>query len=106
MRQPPPSAKKITSPLVYSGTGEMIFPGFALGSELGWGSRIGGPEPSSLNTDYFKYVVFENPNWDWRTFNLESDAALAEHARTLRRTPAEIPPSRQQADSRRKTFFH
>ncbi len=27
----------------------MIFPGFALGSELGWGSRIGGPESSSLN---------------------------------------------------------
>jgi feruloyl esterase len=72
------SAKKITSPLVQPKTGEMIFPGFALGSELGWGSRIGGPEPSSLNTDYFKYVVFENPNWDWRTFNLESDAALAD----------------------------
>ena len=30
----------------------MIFPGFALGSELGWGSRIGGPEPSSLNMSF------------------------------------------------------
>src|SRR5262249_52388238 len=25
-----------------------------------------------------KYVVFKDANWDWRTFNLETDVALAD----------------------------
>jgi feruloyl esterase len=28
--------------------------------------------------DQFKYVIFNDANWDWRTFNLEKDMALAE----------------------------
>ena len=27
--------------------------------------------------DYFKYVVFKDPLWDWKTFDLERDAALS-----------------------------
>ena len=72
------SAKKITSPAVHPKTGEMIFPGLALGTELGWGGKTGGPEPTSLGTDHFKYVVFKDANWDWRSFDFETDAALAD----------------------------
>jgi feruloyl esterase len=65
------SARVITNPLAHPKTGELIFPGLALGTELGWGLRIGGPEPQRFGTDYFKYVFYNDPNWDWRTFDLE-----------------------------------
>ncbi len=35
-------------------------------------------EPNANNVDQFKYVVFKDPNWDWRTFNIETDVALAD----------------------------
>jgi feruloyl esterase len=34
-------------------------------------------------SDSFKYVVFKDPNWDWRTFDLERDLAKAETAADL-----------------------
>ena len=71
-------ARLVTNPAVSSKTGEVIFPGLALGSELGWANKIGGPEPNALGTDQFKYVVFKDPNWDWRTFVLESAVAAAD----------------------------
>ncbi len=72
------TAKKMTSPAVHSKTGELIYPGLALGTELGWGTQTGGPEPNPVNADQFKYVVFKDPNWDWRNFNLDTDIALAD----------------------------
>ena len=72
------TAQKVTSPAVQSKTGEVIFPGLALGTELGWGTKIGGPAPSALGTDYFKYVVFKDPKWDWRTFDLDTAVMLAD----------------------------
>jgi feruloyl esterase len=47
------------------------------GSELGWAAQAGGPAPIRLATDFFKYLVFENPNWDWRTFDFDRDVATA-----------------------------
>jgi Tannase and feruloyl esterase len=72
------TAQMVTRPLVHSRTGETIFPGLALGTELRWATKIGGPAPSPLGTDYFKHAVFKDPNWDWRTFDLESALALAD----------------------------
>ena len=72
------SAQKITNPVIHPKTGETIFPGLALGTELGWATRIGGPAPNFLGTDYFKYIFYKDPNWDWRTFDLESAVALAD----------------------------
>ena len=74
------SAQKLTNPVIHPKTGETIFPGLALGTELGWATRIGGPEPHFFGTDYFKYVFYKDPNWDWRTFDLESAVALADRA--------------------------
>jgi feruloyl esterase len=72
------TVQKVTSPTVHSKTGETIFPGLALGTELGWATKIGGPAPSPLGVDYFKYAIFKDPHWDWRTFNLETAVPLAE----------------------------
>ena len=71
------TARKVTSPAV-SKNGEVVFPGLALGTELGWATKIGGPEPNTLGTDYFKYAVFKDPTWDWRTFDFDSAVALAD----------------------------
>jgi feruloyl esterase len=47
------------------------------GSELAWRTLAGGPEPIQLANDYFKYVIFEDPNWDFRTLNFDADFAKA-----------------------------
>lgn len=71
------AAKKLMSPAINPRTGALIFPGYAPGTELGW-AALTGPEPAVTATDRFKYVVFKDPNWDWRTFNFDTDVALAE----------------------------
>jgi feruloyl esterase len=71
------AAGQIYAPATNPRTGEEIWPGLMRGSELGWGAQAGGPAPIRLATDFFKYLVFENPNWDWRTFDFDRDVATA-----------------------------
>jgi feruloyl esterase len=73
------AARKIYQPAINPRTGEQLSPRFEPGSELGWRAIAGGPAPFGPANDYFKYVVFRNPDWDWRTFDLDRDAALADH---------------------------
>lgn len=54
-----------------------IYPGLEPGSELGW-ATYAGPRPFAIGDDYFKYVVFKNADWDYRTFDFAKDLALAE----------------------------
>ncbi len=49
----------------------------APGSELGWAAQA-GPQLGGIPNGHFKYVVFKDPNWDYRTFNFDSDMALAD----------------------------
>jgi len=72
------AAKKLLSPLVNPRTGEELFPRLEPGTELGWHVHAGGPEPFAPALDQFKYVVFKDPKWDWRTLNFDSDVALAD----------------------------
>jgi feruloyl esterase len=46
-------------------------------AELRWDRLAGGPRPADLFLDEFRYVVYQDPNWDWRTFDLERDSAKA-----------------------------
>jgi feruloyl esterase len=50
-----------------------LFPG----SELGW-ATWGGPAPLSMGLDHFRYVVFEDPAWDYHTFDFDAGIVLAE----------------------------
>lgn len=60
-------------------TGETIYPGLVPGGEAGWAALAGAAaEPNALNVDMFRYVAHEDPKWDWRTFDLERDTALAD----------------------------
>ena len=59
--------------------GPRLFPGLEPGSELEW-KTLAGPKPMSLATDVYKYLVFNNPSWDFKTIKPETDFALAENA--------------------------
>jgi feruloyl esterase len=67
------AAKKIYSPAVNPRTGQELFSSLVPGTELGWGVQAAGPEPSANIYDQYRYVVFKDANWDWRTFNFDSD---------------------------------
>jgi feruloyl esterase len=62
---------------VTSATGRLLYPGHAKGFELGWRIPAAGSEPSALQTDATRYLVYEDPDWDWREFDLERDLNLA-----------------------------
>jgi feruloyl esterase len=66
-----------TARSIYAGAkfadGTPIYSGFEPGSELLWNAMIAGPDPLSINNDFFKYIAFENPDWDFRTFDVDSD---------------------------------
>jgi feruloyl esterase len=56
----------------------VIFPGYQPGTELAWGLLIGGPDPYVTALDQFRYMVFDDPKWDWRTFDVDRDLAKAD----------------------------
>jgi feruloyl esterase len=71
------SVKTILGPAKTS-TGEVIFPSYQPGTELAWGLLIGGPAPYDTALDQFRYMVFNDPKWDWRTFDVDRDMAKAD----------------------------
>jgi hypothetical protein len=65
---------------VYAGAknarGEQLYPGWAPGSESGWGTYITNPrEP--VRVGFFRGWIFENPSWDPRAFDWDKDIATA-----------------------------
>ena len=72
------AAKRIYAPAIDSRTGAIIYPGLQPGSETAWATVAGGPEPFAIPLDHFRYVVFENAEWDWRSFDLSRDTARAD----------------------------
>jgi feruloyl esterase len=69
-----------TARKIYAGAkfkdGTPIYSGFERGSELNWYFMV-EKEPFSVNINYFKGMVFENKNWDFRTFDVDKDTRLA-----------------------------
>jgi feruloyl esterase len=74
---------------VYAGprnprTGEQIIAGYSPGSESPTGDVFGGwksyitdrQEPARLS--FWRYWVFNNPDWDWHTFDYDQDVAYAD----------------------------
>ena len=67
------AAKHLYSPVTNPRTGLKLYPGFALGSEGQW-SLIQGSLIAFFAQPLLANTVFNNPNWDWTTFNYDSDA--------------------------------
>jgi feruloyl esterase len=68
------AARKIYTPTTNPRTKQQIFPPLEPGSELGWAVKA-GPQPNSIAISHWRYVVFKDPNWDYKTFNFDSDVA-------------------------------
>jgi feruloyl esterase len=54
-------------------TGKSIFPGPALGDELGEMYAFATGEPRAVASEMYKYIVFQDPNWDWKTLDWDRD---------------------------------
>jgi feruloyl esterase len=60
---------------VMTPAGKVLLPGLEPGSELAWKYLAMGQRPADLFLDQFRYVVYQDPNWDWRNFDLPLDTA-------------------------------
>ncbi len=57
--------------------GELIYPGMPKGGELGW-TRMYTPEPMAVPLGSYKYVLYQDANWDWHKFDLDHDVTAAD----------------------------
>jgi feruloyl esterase len=62
------TARKVYSGVINPRTKEQIFPGLMPGSEMGWGTQVGA-NPFGPGLDEFRFIVFKNPDWDYKTMN-------------------------------------
>ena len=66
--------------------GKTLFPGYSAGGEAepgGWAPWITGNAPEhslmfAFGTQFFKNMVFENPEWDFRSFDAVRDTKIAD----------------------------
>lgn len=72
------AADKIYAPVRNPQTHELIYPGMPPGSEMTWGAVVSRPWETGADT--YKFAVFHNPDWDFRTLDLSKDVATAEKA--------------------------
>lgn len=66
-------------------TGEQVYPGWpktsealftVAGAPVGWNTYWGTTEPT--RADFWRYWVFDNPQWNWWTFDFDRDLAYAD----------------------------
>jgi len=82
------AARKLYAGVTNPRTGERIFPRLEPGSELSWGGPAGGPEPLAVGADLFKFVVFKDPKWDFRKFDLARDYEAVHRIDSLDLSPS------------------
>jgi feruloyl esterase len=64
-------------------TGANIYPGEFPGSEALWTFPIAANALGGIGTDFFRYMVFNNPAWDFRTLDYDHDIATAATAAAI-----------------------
>jgi feruloyl esterase len=77
------ATKQIYSNAVNPRTKKELFASLVPGSELGWGIQAAGPEPSAPIYDQYRYVVFKDPKWDWKTFDFDQDVVTGDRPENL-----------------------
>jgi len=77
------SVKQIYSSAVNPRTRQELFASFVPGSELGWGAQAAGPDLQAMTYDQYRYVVFQDPNWDWKTFDFDQDVVKGDRPENL-----------------------
>jgi feruloyl esterase len=69
-------AKKIYAGPKNPRTGAQIYPGLVVGTESGWPGYWGSTEP--VRADYWRLWTFDNPQWNWWTFDYDRDLTYAD----------------------------
>jgi feruloyl esterase len=69
---------------VHGRTKEPLYGSLPPGSELGW-EPMAGPAPYPYSVPFYRYLVFKNPEWDYKTdpVNFESHVDMAETPQNL-----------------------
>ena len=70
----------------FNSKGELIYPGYMPGGEegpRGWARSISGKAPLEASQfiyadSFFKYMVFNDPHWDFRTFDYDRDVPVTD----------------------------
>jgi feruloyl esterase len=88
-------ARKIYAGPLDSRNNRGLFPGLERGSELGW-ATLSGPQPMSLAVETYKFLVFNDPDWDYRTFDPAADMARADR---------DLGPTMNSIDPNLKPYF-
>ncbi|MFG5408717.1 tannase/feruloyl esterase family alpha/beta hydrolase [Piscinibacter sakaiensis] len=70
------AAKKIYAGPKNARTGAQLYPGLPVGTEAGWPGYWGGSEP--VRADYWRLWSFENPQWNWWTFDYDRDVTFTD----------------------------
>jgi feruloyl esterase len=86
------AAQVETAKRAYAGPG--LFPGYEYGSEGGWNGTLN--TPVGIAVDMYRYLVFNNPNWDYKMLNIEKDVPLFDKT---------IGPTMNSSDTNLKPFF-
>jgi len=60
-------------------TGQKVWPGLPPGSEPFWGPLTNPTNPFPIAISYYRWVVFGDPNWDWKAFDLANPSDYARH---------------------------
>ena len=68
------AARRIYSGPINPRTKKSIYPGMLPGSELGWDSER-GLQPFGIGESYFRFPVFNNAAWDYRTMDFDNTIA-------------------------------
>ncbi|SAI05308.1 Tannase and feruloyl esterase [Bordetella ansorpii] len=69
------AAKKIYQGPRNPRTDAQWYPGWPVGSESGWSGYMGTTEP--VRADFWRYWVFDDPHWNWWTFDFDRDVSYA-----------------------------
>lgn len=77
------AVKMLYSPAINPRSKKEIFPPLEPGSELRWNTTIApgglaGSKPMGVAVDAFRYILFNDPNWDPMKLDLDKDVALAD----------------------------
>jgi feruloyl esterase len=67
------AARRVYGGLTDPATRAQLYPGLAPGSEPFWPHRDPA-NPFPIPISHFKWLVFADPNWDWRTFDFTDPA--------------------------------
>jgi feruloyl esterase len=88
------AARKLYAPVTDPRTGKEVFPGVEPGSEPRWTVNAGGAKPLGMADELFKFVVFQDPAWDFHTLDVSKHLEVARKADggTVSATSANIQP--------------